>query len=87
MELYQGQGRYLTQKELISLTGERLTPVMMTTITSILGFVPLIIGGNTAGKEILYPLAIVVSFGLVSSTILNLLITPVLYYRFSEKHK
>lgn len=85
LELYQAQGKYLTPNELITLTGERLTPVMMTTITSILGFIPLIIGGNTAGKEILYPLAVVVSTGLISSTILNLLITPVLYYK-SYKH-
>jgi Cu/Ag efflux pump CusA len=85
LELYEAQGRRLSIKELISLTGDRLTPVMMTTITSILGFVPLIIGGNTAGKEILYPAAVVIATGLISSTILNLIITPVIYYMFGNK--
>lgn len=86
LELYQAQGKRLSVKELIHLTGERLTPVIMTTVTSILGFVPLIIGGNTAGKEILYPAAVVISCGLISSTLLNLLITPVLYHRFEKKY-
>lgn len=85
LELYQAQGRRLSVKDLIYLTGERLTPVMMTTITSILGFVPLIVGGNTSGKEILYPAAVVIATGLISSTILNLIITPVIYYMFGNK--
>ena len=58
---------------------------MMTTITSILAFIPLIIGGSTAGKEILYPAAVVIATGLISSTILNLVITPVIYYMFGNK--
>lgn len=85
LELYQAQDRHLSAKDLIYLTGERLTPVMMTTITSILGFVPLIIDGNTAGKEILYPAAVVITTGLISSTILNLLITPIIYYLWGNK--
>lgn len=85
LELYEAQNRRLSAKEIISLTGDRLTPVMMTTITSILGFVPLIIAGNTAGKEILYPAAVVITTGLISSTILNLIVTPVVYYMFGNK--
>lgn len=89
VDLYQTQSKEgktkLGIKELSFLTSERLVPVMMTTLTSILGFVPLIIGGNTAGKEILYPAAVVIASGLISSTLLNLLITPVMYYHWYEK--
>lgn len=89
VDLYQTQSEKgknkLSIKELSFLTSERLVPVMMTTLTSILGFVPLIIGGNTAGKEILYPAAVVIASGLISSTLLNLLITPVMYYHWYEK--
>ena len=80
------KGKPLSPKELINTTKERLEPVMMTTLTSIIGFLPLIIAGNTAGKEILYPSAVVITFGLLSSTILNLLITPVIFYYF-HPHK
>lgn len=75
----------LSVEQLIFLTKERLVPVMMTSLTAILGFVPLIVGGNAAGKEILYPAAVVIASGLISSTLLNLLITPVMYYYFYER--
>lgn len=81
----QETGGGLTVGNLVFLTSERLVPVMMTTATSILGFIPLIIGGNTAGKEILYPAAVVIASGLLVSTLLNLLLTPILYYYFYEK--
>lgn len=91
MELYlhkeAEKRKRLTIKELINTTKERLEPVMMTTLTSIIGFVPLIVAGNTAGKEILYPAAVVIAFGLLTSTILNLLVTPVIFYRFHPKRK
>lgn len=89
MELYVRQGEEeleaLTPEKMIMLTQERLEPVMMTTLTSILGFVPLLVAGNTAGKEILYPVAAVVAFGLVTTTALNLILTPLLFYRFRSK--
>lgn len=81
----QETNKCLSISNLVFLTSERLVPVMMTTLTSILGFIPLIIGGNTAGKEILYPAAVVIASGLLVSTLLNLLLTPILYYHFYEK--
>ncbi len=70
----------LSQKRLIFLTQERLEPVMMTALTSIIGFVPLLVGGSAPGKEILYPVAVVMSFGLLTTTILSLILTPIIYY-------
>ena len=53
---------------------------MMTALTSIIGFVPLLVGGSAPGKEILYPVAVVMSFGLLTTTILSLILTPIIYY-------
>lgn len=64
---------------------ERLSPILMTALTTALALVPIAIGGNRPGQEIEYPMAIVIMGGLVSSTILNLLFMPALYWRFSKR--
>ena len=56
----------------------RLRPVLMTTITTALGLLPLVITTGT-GSEVQRPLAIVVIGGLVSSTLLTLIVIPTLY--------
>jgi cobalt-zinc-cadmium resistance protein CzcA len=56
----------------------RLRPVLMTTITTALGLLPLVITSGT-GSEVQRPLAIVVIGGLVSSTLLTLIVIPTLY--------
>jgi CzcA family heavy metal efflux pump len=63
---------------------ERLTPIMMTVLTSGLALVPLIITGNIPGQEIEYPMAIVILGGLITATLLNLFVVPSLYLRFGK---
>ncbi len=58
---------------------ERLAPILMTALTAALGLVPLALSGGEPGSELLAPLAIVVLGGLVSSTILNLVVVPAGY--------
>jgi CzcA family heavy metal efflux pump len=58
---------------------ERLTPILMTALTTGLALVPLVIAGNQPGHEIEYPLAVVILGGLVTSTLLNLFLLPPLY--------
>jgi Cu/Ag efflux pump CusA len=57
---------------------ERLIPILMTALVTGLGLLPLAMGSGGAGKEIEGPMAIVILGGLVTSTILNLLILPVI---------
>ncbi len=63
---------------------ERIAPIMMTALTTGLALVPLVITGNIPGQEIEYPMAIVILGGLVTSTLLNLLVVPTLYLRFGK---
>ncbi len=60
-------------------SADRLLPIVMTALTSMLALIPLAIGGDKTGNEIQSPLATVIIGGLVSSTILNLLVIPAVY--------
>jgi cobalt-zinc-cadmium resistance protein CzcA len=62
----------------------RLRPVLMTALTTILGLVPLLLSSGI-GAEVQRPLAVVVVFGLLSSTLLTLFLLPVLYEWFTPK--
>ncbi len=62
----------------------RLRPVLMTALTTILGLVPLLLS-HGMGSEVQRPLAVVVIFGLLSSTFLTLVLIPVLYEWFAPK--
>lgn len=61
---------------------ERLSPIAMTALASALALVPLALRGDQPGNEILTPMAIVILFGLLSSTLLNMLLVPALFLRF-----
>jgi len=64
---------------------ERMTPVLMTAISAGVALVPLMIDAHAPGKEILHPVAITIFGGLVSATLLDALLTPVLFLRYGEK--
>jgi len=66
---------------------ERIAPIMMTALTTGLALVPLAIAGNIPGHEIEHPMAIVILGGLLTSTVLNLLVVPSLYLRFGKGQK
>ena len=63
---------------------ERIAPIMMTALTTGLALLPLILAGDIPGQEIEYPMAIVILGGLITSTLLNLLVVPTLYLRFGK---
>jgi HME family heavy-metal exporter len=64
---------------------ERLTPVLMTALSAGFALLPLLINAATPGKEILHPVAVTIFGGLVSATLLDSLLTPVLFLRFGQK--
>jgi HME family heavy-metal exporter len=64
---------------------ERMTPVLMTALSAGLALLPLLIAADEPGKEILHPVAVTIFGGLVSATLLDALITPVLFLMFGRK--
>jgi len=64
---------------------ERLVPVLMTAVTAGLGLVPLVLSADAPGREILHPVAVVILFGLMSSTLLDLIVTPAAFWAFGKR--
>lgn len=64
---------------------DRLNPILMTAFTTALALIPLAVNSTAPGNEIQSPMAIVILGGLLSSTVLNVFIVPVLYYFINNK--
>ncbi|MFW7380915.1 MAG: efflux RND transporter permease subunit [Oligoflexus sp.] len=64
---------------------ERLSPVLMTATVTVLALLPLVFAKGQTGSEILHPVALVIVGGLISSTLLDIFVTPALFYLFAEK--
>ena len=63
---------------------ERLTPVLMTALVAAFALTPLLVAADAPGKEILHPVAVVIFGGLVSSTLLDTLLTPIMFWRWGQ---
>ena len=66
---------------------ERLSPILMTALATGLALVPLVAAGSIPGHEIEHPMAVVILGGLLTSTLLNLFVVPVLYLRFGKQRE
>ncbi|WP_354686784.1 efflux RND transporter permease subunit [Cupriavidus necator] len=64
---------------------ERLTPVLMTALVAAFALVPLLVSADAPGKEILHPVAVVIFGGLISSTVLDSLLTPLAFWLFGRR--
>ena len=64
---------------------DRLNPILMTALTAALALIPLAIAGDKLGNEIQSPMAKVILGGLLSSTMLNIFVVPVVYYLMNVK--
>lgn len=60
---------------------ERLTPVVMTALVAAFALTPLLLAADAPGKEILHPVAVVIFGGLISSTLLDSLLTPLIFWK------
>ena len=74
------------KETIINGSVDRLNPILMTALASALALIPLALSGDKPGNEIQSPMAIVILGGLVTSTLLNLIVIPSVYY-ILEKRK
>ena len=85
LHLIREEGEKFGKEMIIRGTLERLVPVLMTALTSSLALLPLLFAKGQPGKEILHPVAVVIVGGMLTSTLLDLIVTPVVFYTFGEK--
>ncbi|QDT99989.1 efflux RND transporter permease subunit [Gimesia aquarii] len=83
--LMEEEGEAFTPQMVLRGSLERLSPVLMTALTAGIALVPLVVGGNKPGLEILYPVATVILGGLITSTFCEFFIHPGLFWKFSGK--
>jgi Cu/Ag efflux pump CusA len=81
-QLYFDEGVTRVREAVATGAMERLAPILMTALSAGLGLVPLALKIGEPGGEIQGPMAVVILFGLVSSTFLNMVVVPALYNRF-----
>ncbi len=82
LHLVKHEGETWSKEMIVRAGKERLAPVLMTALTSGIGLVPLAMAAGETGKEILYPVATVIIGGLISSTLLEFLVRPALFWQF-----
>lgn len=80
LHLVRHEGETWSQTMLVRAGQERVAPVLMTALTAGMGLVPLAVAAGQPGKEILYPVATVIIGGLISSTLLEFLVRPALFW-------
>ncbi len=85
LHLMKHEGEGFTKAMIIRGTKERLVPVMMTALSAGIGLIPLVLAANQPGKEILHPVAVVIVGGLISSTLLDMAVTPAMFWLIGRK--
>ncbi len=85
LHLMEHEGEKFSKKMIIRGSLERLVPVLMTALVAALALIPLTLDAQAAGKEILYPVATVILGGLLSSTLLDMIVTPTVFWAWGKK--
>ena len=76
---------FSARESVLTGSADRLNPIMMTALTSALALIPMVIGGDLPGNEIQSPMAKVILGGLLTSTLLNGFVIPVMYLLIEER--
>ncbi len=84
IQLAQSETGDLTPDVVVRATLDRVVPVLMTSLGTVLALVPLLLSGGDPGKELLHPIAVVVFGGVVSSSLISIFLTPALFFRFGK---
>ncbi len=85
LHLMRHEGESFDREMIERGTEERLVPVLMTALSAGIALIPLVLAADEPGKEILNPVAVVIVGGLISSTLLGLMVTPALFRVFGKK--
>ncbi len=84
LHLMAHEGEGFTAEMVVRGSLERLVPVLMTALTAALALVPIVMAAGEPGKEILHPVAVVILGGLISSTLLDMAVTPAVFFAFGK---
>lgn len=84
LHLMKYEGESFSKEMIIRGSQERLVPVLMTAFVASLALLPLVFAKGQPGSEILHPVAVVIVGGMLSSTLLDLIVTPTLFHRIGR---
>jgi Cu/Ag efflux pump CusA len=76
---------YSTYNTVITGSTDRLNAILMTALTAALALIPLAFRGNLSGNEIQSPMAKVILGGLLTSTLLNIFVVPIIYSTLEKR--
>jgi Cu/Ag efflux pump CusA len=85
LHLVRFEGEAFSKDMIIRGSQERLVPVLLTALVASLALLPLVFSPGQPGSEVLHPVAVVIVGGLLSSTLLDIVVTPALFYRFGRR--
>ena len=85
LNLMQSEGELFSLSMIIRGSIERLSPVLMTALVTAFALAPLLFEAERPGTEILHPVAVVIFSGLISSTLLDTFLTPVMFWLYGKK--
>ena len=85
LNLMQSEGESFSLSMIIRGSIERLSPVLMTALVTAFALAPLLFEAERPGTEILHPVAVVIFSGLISSTLLDTFLTPIMFWLYGKK--
>ncbi len=85
LHLMRYEGAKFSMEMVIRGSQERLVPVLMTASVATLALLPLVFAAGQPGSEILYPVAVVIVGGMLTSTLLDMIVTPVVFFNYGRK--
>lgn len=87
LHLMSNEGERFGEKMILRGTLERLNPILMTALTAAFALIPIMAHADAPGKELLYPVSVMIVGGLVSSTLLSVVVTPAAFALFGYREK